>query len=352
MSQSPHPPTNSSPHTRRPRVYGMVTTAASGEYTAAALDSFIESTELTQQDLFVLIVNDHHKVDVPQALQQSCRVILHEHPRSFAENANICTAIARERSSDLYFLNNDLIFTPGWAEHLAVPMPVITLPVSNQEFPYEAEDFKLLPLMTLEDYAGKEVLFRRFVAAHQAQKKGYQIVLSPPFFCIRIPLEILIEVGDFDPTFGKGGAEDNDYAIRTYLKGFAILASRQAYLIHFGGKSTWAGAESAAETRARDEAYIFRFREKWGTKLATLVLRSQLIKREPQLLNSLPKGLQSATQEGNWRPVILALAREEKIDCSPFTSPPPSVGAVYVIYDPEPWLHASYLAIYKHVQSV
>jgi len=42
------------------------------------------------------------------------------------------------------------------------------------------------------------------------------------------------------------------------------LWRRSHLFLHFMGKSTWRGAESEMETRARDESYRAYFREKVG----------------------------------------------------------------------------------------
>src|SRR6476661_2500114 len=101
------------------RLFGMVTTRDSGEYTAVALESFFRHTRMGAGDGFVLIDNDG-------AWNQSSRegwqvaVVVNREPRSFAENANEVILRANQRVADAYFMNNDIVFTAGWSEPLAV----------------------------------------------------------------------------------------------------------------------------------------------------------------------------------------------------------------------------------------
>ena len=96
-----------------------------------------------------------------------------------------------------------------------------------------------------------------------------------PFFCVRIPQQVAQAVGNFDERFGKAGGEDYDYCLRAYLAGFSVQFALRSYLLHFGGKSTYSGAESDVEQTAREEKFRSEFRQKWGDGLADLILREQ-----------------------------------------------------------------------------
>jgi hypothetical protein len=77
-------------------------------------------------------------------------------------------------------------------------------------------------------------------------------------------------------------------------------AEVNSYLLHFQGKSTWRGAETAEQTAARDRFYLERFRQKWGGALFDLLILNDLDK--------LPHDLRKAYDQGDFKTVIDALA--------------------------------------------
>ena len=45
-------------------------------------------------------------------------------------------------------------------------------------------------------------------------------------------------------------------------------------MLHFDGKSSWNGVESAEETQLRNHSYGSKFKEKWGEDLFNLCITS------------------------------------------------------------------------------
>ena len=285
----------------------MVSLAASADYTHQALESFSKTTLLAPEDSFHLIANDHHKVEFPHILQRFTRVHLLDNPSSFAENGNLLRKLALESGSDLYFLNNDIIFTPLWSEFLAIKEPVIAIPLCNQDLQYQEGNFKLEPAMDLSDYLGSEEAFEKIAKEHQQKTKGVRQTLFSPFFCVRIPYEVLERVGEFDTSFGKGGAEDHDYSLRTILAGSGVYHSLRCYLLHFMGRSTWRGGESPEETKTRDGLYLKRFEEKWGAQLTSLC-----IKRDTSFIQQDEK-LRSLAENNQWAELIRSVTPPETL---------------------------------------
>jgi GT2 family glycosyltransferase len=249
-------------------VFGMVTTRHSDAYTGYALESFFGTTPLAPDDRFVLIDNDGTYVPPPGPRWARVTRIVNRAPLGFAANVNQVMRIARERGADLFFLNNDLIFTPGWLEPLRVREATLLSPVSNFQFPYRCGDWDCGRCLDLADYLGHQDDLREIARAHQARAGGYQHVLKVPFFCIKIPYAIQEAVGYLDEDFGRGGGEDDDYCLRCHLAGFSVAFALGSYLLHFVGKSTWRGAESPDESRHRERRYLTALRAKWGDPLA------------------------------------------------------------------------------------
>jgi GT2 family glycosyltransferase len=249
----------------------MVTTRHSHEYTAHALSSFFETTNLGPEDEFWLIDNDGSLERSLTAGLPRVQVVTNPAPQGFAANVNQVIRDARDRGADLVFLNNDVIFTPGWLSPLCVDLPVVLSPISNFQLPYRSPEWECGPVLDLPDYLGNREAFRQIVRSHRAVVHSYQPALAVPFFAVRIPHGVFTAVGNLDEGFGPGGGEDLDYCLRCHLAGFRVQFALDSYLLHFQGKSTWRGPESLEQRQAREQAWRQMFRDKWGSRLFELV---------------------------------------------------------------------------------
>lgn len=282
-------------------LFGMTSTRSSRAYTQYALTSFFKHTPFDSRCRFVLIDNDNTgelHPDFPQVEIQRNSV-----PLGFAENSNYFIREARKLKADLYLLNNDLIFTDGWSEALEHSDNAITSPVSNREMPYSSDVFTAKVAMELSDYLGNEAGFEKVVEVHRERNSEYRRVMIVPFFCPRIPYRVLTEVGEFDTSFGRGGAEDYDYCLRANLAGFKVEYAFKAYLLHFGGKSSWSGAETRESQLAREGLFRKVFSEKWGETLAKLCLE------DAEDEAALTKGHDELVRNKDYRTLIERLKR-------------------------------------------
>ena len=277
-------------------IFAMVTTRHSNTYTNHALSSLIEHTKFQPDDEVILIDNDSLYTGLPDECRSCVAIRVNESPRSFAANVNQILDHARTRQADVVFLNNDLIFSRGWFEPLQAEGPFLLSPISNAEVPYEEEGFKCKLVMDLEDYLGKEDRFQDIVRRHRNRAHGYRKMLTYPFFAVKIPYKVYSVIGLLDETFGIGGGEDRDYALRCYLGGFELQFALKSYILHFQGKSTWRGAETPEQTANRDRIATERFRQKWGEALFQVVMLHDL--------SHLPPELQQAYNEGAFRALI------------------------------------------------
>lgn len=257
-------------------VFGMVTTRPSHAYTACALRSFFETTPLRPDDRFFLIDNDGTFDQPLDPAYQPLTLVRNPSPLGFAANVNRVLRAARELGADLFFLNNDLVFTPHWLEPLLVDLPAVLSPLSNFQEPYTESGWACRRVMELADYRGHEAALRAIVRRHQAAARGYRPVPALSFFCVKIPRAVYAAVGGLDERFGPGGGEDTDYCLRCQLAGFRVLYAMESYVLHFVGRSTWRGAESVSETQAREGAFRRAFEAKWGAALLDLLVRGRI----------------------------------------------------------------------------
>ena len=265
------------------RIFAMITTRASSEYTPYALESFFRCTPFGVGDRFLLIDNDRSGEEPSSS---PVELIPNPQPKSFAANVNQILELADASRADVFFLNNDLIFTEGWLEPLLADEPSLLSPLSNREVQYQTPGFVWKNALSLEDYLGREQEFAGIAREHSARSKGYKTVISLPFFCIKLPHAVYSALGPLDESFGKGGAEDNDYCIRACLAGFKVRYALASYVLHFSGKSTWSGAESAQETQSRCEMFRDVFEKKWGRALLDVYINEDLsvLNRRPDLV--------------------------------------------------------------------
>ena len=247
-------------------VYAMITSRSSDYYTGPAIDSFLRNTRLGAHDAFYLIDNDA----IGSHSDKPIEIIVNTEPQSFAKNINDIIALADLR--DVVILNNDVIFTPEWADPLVGYNNAILIPSCNQTHLYASGELTLETAMDFGQYNNPYDLYD-IVRQHKAAvKPGFYERQIMPFYAVKIPAKIYTTIGVIDETYGRGGGEDVDYRLRAIQAGFSVKYVSQSYLLHFQGKSTWSGAEDAHATRQRDSQYFQRFSEVWGSDLANLLL--------------------------------------------------------------------------------
>ncbi len=250
-------------------LYGMLSTRASERYTTAALTSLFEHTALSASDRVIVVDNDGSYA-APAALKDRALAVLRPPaPQSFARNANVL--IREAAGAHLLLLNNDLLFTPGWADTLVQNDRAIQSPFSNAQSHYRTPTFDLRPALTLDEFQGHTTELLQIAAEHRTRAVNPFPVLVLPFFCVSLPAPVYTAVGLFDESYGPAGGEDYDYCIRSQLAGFPVQFAARSFVLHFGGQATWAGPEDTARRAARETRFVNRFRERWGENISRLV---------------------------------------------------------------------------------
>ncbi len=256
-------------------LFAMVTMRSSNHYTDLAIQSFFKFTEINENDEFLFIDNDGNDIEYLSSYKK-IKIIKNKKPLSFSENVNQAIKAAKKNEKNLIFLNNDIIFTKKWFDPLKENSDFISIPVNNQLFGYSSDcgNLVLKATMSLEDFNENYNLLGEIVEKHKKKYKPKQKFQAPlmPFFCFKLPNEILNKIGLFDETFGKGGGEDIDYRIRCAQQGYEVNFLLDSYLLHFHGKSTWDGHETLEETKERNKIYTEIFLKKWGNDLTQIFL--------------------------------------------------------------------------------
>lgn len=274
------------------KVFGMTSTRHSRDYTPHALETFFKHTCLESGDEFFLIDNDQ-SLDAEIATKFGPVTFMRNAtPLSFAGNANQILRIAKDRGANYFFLNNDLIFTPNWLSPFHSDAPLIRSPLSNREVLYKVNNFEFGPVLDLSHYLSHKTELETLGALHRQRASGAKSVFTLPFFCVNLPPSVYNVVGEFDESFGKGGAEDNDYCLRTRMAGLDVKFQFESYVLHFNGKSTWAGAETKEETEARNRKYAEVFTKKWGEALTRISIAydTKIIQERDDLIQAAARG--------------------------------------------------------------
>ena len=287
-------------------LFAMVTVKRSHCYTSYAIESFFKNTDLNDSDEFLLIDNDGNELD-KFSNYKKIEIKENKFPLSIASNINQAIDRATKGKKNLIFLNNDIIFTKNWFQPLQLNSKDISIPVNNQFFPYysDCKKLKLEPTMNLKDFNNNYLLLDEIVEKHKKKFKPnlkFQALLMP-FFCFKIPYEILNEVGYFDTIFVHG-AEDVDYRIRSAKKGYDVSFLIDSYLLHFHGKSSWDGGETKSQIEERNKLYTEAFLKKWGKDMTRIFI---LRKDFSNILHE--KGLEEMFKKGRFGELIKQLLK-------------------------------------------
>lgn len=223
-------------------IFAMVSTARSVAYTALALPSFFRHTPLAPGDEVLLIVNDpggRPDLDAPGIDRARLDVVENPAPLSFAANANAALRRAAARGCGLVFMNNDIVFTPGWLGPVVADEGAITLPTCNQQRQYARSGLDLTFLMSLADFGGRHAALEAVAADHAAVEAGtpWHRALIMPFFCVHVPRRVYEAVGHFDEGFGSGGARTSTIACaRCWPGSTSATPTRPTCCTSWGGR--------------------------------------------------------------------------------------------------------------------
>jgi GT2 family glycosyltransferase len=256
----------------KPTLFGMITSKESTAYTRYALNSFFSTTSIESDDIIVLIDNDGSWDDYSYPY---VNIVKNNQKQSFAANINQFMKLADENSLDLVVMNNDVVFTEGWRQSLELRDDIICLPSCNQTHVYNDDKGNpILPsTLTLEEYNNRYDMLTYLANHHTNANSDYYERFHTAFYLFRLPRRVYLDVGLVDETFAPCGGEDVDYRIRAALKGYKTLYTNGSYVLHFHGKSTWAGSETAKEIERRNSDYFNNFVKKYNEDCANLFLQ-------------------------------------------------------------------------------
>ena len=211
------------------------------DYTRRCIDSIVRCTRIPYE----LILVDNGSMDGTTELLKTVHatVITNEKNLGCAKAWN--QGIRASHGEVVGILNNDIVVTPGWVEHLIAFMESgsygIVCP-SAREGPLSYD---------LDAYAGT---FTR--ACRAAVRRD----LYAP--CMVIDRSVFDRIGLFDEGFSYGGCEDTDFRWRTEAAGFAVAMTGSVLIHHFSMVTQKAVKKS--ETDQYWNQNMAHFQKKWG----------------------------------------------------------------------------------------
>ena len=154
--------------------------------------------------------------------------------RGFPRTANRGMLLSR---ADVVLLNSDTVVTRGWLTALArcaASSPTIgtATPFSNNA------EICSFPRFCIDNDPGSADDAERIRAAlAKSAVPTYPSLPTGVGFCFYVKRELIDAIGVFDPAFGAGYGEENDFCMRALAAGYRSVLCDDAYVLHLGGRS-------------------------------------------------------------------------------------------------------------------
>ncbi|HHY35332.1 MAG TPA: glycosyltransferase [Firmicutes bacterium] len=204
------------------------------EYTRLCVDSIFRNTE----EPFELILIDNGSTDGSaeyfESLQeQHNNVVVISNPLNTGYGYACNQGLAAATGDYVVIMNNDIVVPPNWLRLLLRPAQApqvgIVGPRANNVSGSQC---------IATSYGSNLDLMEGF-AQTLARKNAYQgsFVVRAVGFCMLVKRSVIEAIGGFDPRFGIGNFEDDDFCARAQLAGFKIWIADDAFVHHFGSVS-------------------------------------------------------------------------------------------------------------------
>ncbi len=215
--------------------------------TRACIESVFRCTEEALGQL--IVVNDCspdpammpmlHRL---QARHPEMVLISNETNLGFVRSANRGMGL---RQRDVVLLNSDTLVTAGWlSEMLAVAYAhdcvAAVAPLSNNAAICSVPSYCQVTEM--------RELIDRDLALDALPR--FTTVPTGVGFCLLLKNIVLNMIGGFDPAFGRGYNEENDWAMRAQTLGFVVLRANRALVYHLGAVSFGVERETLDRTNS------------------------------------------------------------------------------------------------------
>lgn len=161
-----------------------------------------------------------------------------------------------EEGNNICWLNNDIIVTPDWLEHLLDHKTDMVGPCSN----FVAGKQYTIPGGVYTDKQSLYDISDRLYLQNEGKSKRVNWLIG---FCLLFSYDVYTAIGKLDERFEVGNSEDIDYCMRAKRYGFDLRIAKDVFIHHFG--------HTTFEEIGGD-GYVYNFvfvnnkklKEKWG----------------------------------------------------------------------------------------
>jgi GT2 family glycosyltransferase len=206
-----------------------------GEITKQALQTILDHTH---RPLEIIIIDNGSDPEARAAIDDFqrlhpaiARVIRNETNRGYPAACN--QGLQLSQGSYLVVMNNDVLVTPYWASRMMASFSLdagIGAVGPRTNYVYGAQ------LVSECHYTG---------ATLNEWAEHWHAVLAGTFrtttrligFLMMLRREMLDRIGGFDPVFGLGNYDDDDYCLRAKIAGYQLLIADDVFVHHYGSLS-------------------------------------------------------------------------------------------------------------------
>jgi len=211
----------------------------------------IESIEKNSSDYELIIIDNG---SVPN-YQGPGEIIRSEKNAGFPIAVN--QGIKKATGDVIVILNNDVIVTSGWLDHLADHLQYADMvgPVTN-----EISGPQKVPLFLSpgEDSIGE--FAKDLYEKNKLQSTPFHRLV---FFCVAIKRKVIDKIGLLDEQFSPGNFEDDDYCLRAIDAGFHLVIAEDIFVYHYGSITHKALKLDYANLLKTNQA---KFENKWSVE--------------------------------------------------------------------------------------
>lgn len=203
--------------------------------TRLALTTLVQATKPPFE---VIIINNGSDPETTRALARmakelpaTIRVLSNEQNLGYPRAVN--QGLAEANGDYLVVMNNDVLVTPFWASRLIAAFAVdpalgIVGPRTNYAAGIQAVTGCNYTEESLAEWAQKWYLGEAGTLRAVNRLIGFLWMMKR---------EVVERIGGFDPLFGIGNYEDDDYCIRAQLAGFKLALADDVFVHHYGSQS-------------------------------------------------------------------------------------------------------------------
>lgn len=233
----------------------LILTRNNLRYTQLCLQSI---QKYTSENYEILVVDNDSTDGTKEYLGAQERVTLIESDVNLGFALGNNRGLLEAKGDYIVFLNNDVVVTEGWLTRLcwcaeSDPKVGIVGPRSN----YVAGPQLVQNVPYGEDMEAMHVFAQRWSLEHARQYEDVSRVIG---FCMLVKRKVIDKIGGFDPLFGKGNFEDDDFCIRAQLAGFKVKIAHDVFIHHFGNRTF---ASEGFNYRQLMLANWEKFKKKW-----------------------------------------------------------------------------------------